>query len=955
MSSNRHSSPLCGCWYTLAGPRNPYYSLQPQRAWLPQRGMKTHTVIKDVTSRTVLTQIFSNDSNEQLKNIAYSFPLYDGVSVVSFTATIGDVKIHGVVKEKQQARREYREAVDKGSKAGLLEQVHESSDTFVTSIGNVPAGSKVIIEVNYVGELKHDAQHNGIRFTIPSSIAPRYGPTPSDMATAPTLHKTTDAIEVVVDFESPEGCPIQHLISPSHFIAVGIGRTSTMGPTVHMANRGYATLSLDTTVLDKDFVFIASIKDGDNPKALLETHPNIPNQRALMATLVPRFNITPSYGEIVFIVDRSGSMGGKIDLVIKAMTILLKSLPVGVKFNICSFGSHHAFLWPESKSYNDTSLNSAINHVSAFHADFGGTEMYRPVQATISQRFTDMPLDAIVLTDGQIWELAPLLQLIRNATVNSNCRFFSLGIGSGASTALVEGIATAGNGFSQFVAEGEQMDTKMVRLLKGALVPHINDYRLEVKYKHDDFEMIDSVREASKVRIEMPATITSKNAPKPSISFFNEEIGLDKDSAMTSDGTNSDRFAHLPVISSPSVIQAPYQIPPLYSFSRTTVYMLLGPETYDKTPEALVLRATCSDGPLELEIKVEDVGKGETIHQLAAKKAVSELETSGGWLSTATDKADGTLLKNKHPGRWDEIVEREAVRLGVKYQIAGRWTSFVALEGSAEHETVVVGGTKPLISFDPTIESQDANFDFDMGASAMLAIPQQQFQFQPPSATPPGGQHTRYRRVSSSPSFRPSNMFKQARSAMGSAASAIFSKRNNGEGGVEEAAEVSPYMECKKTRRPRRLASREDSDHPPKRVLHRLARAASGRSMESGVSFECLQSPSEMQAPINANVDRSVALREVVRMQKSDGSWDWSAALLTLLGVILDPRKQDAVVVTALAVAFLQKHGARDAETWELIVQKAKNWLAQQQGVDVDKEISDAEKIIETATPDWSR
>lgn len=269
-------------------------------------------MIKDVASRTVLTQTFSNDSNEQLKNIAYSFPLYDGVSVVSFTATIGDVKIYGVVKEKQQARREYREAVDKGSKAGLLEQIYEASDTFVTRIGNVPAGSKVIVEIIYIGELKHDAEANGIRFTIPSFIAPRYGPTPNDMDSASILHKPGDAIEMVVDFEGSTGCPIQQIQSPSHPITVNIGRTSTMAATAHMTNCGSATLSLDTTVLDKDFVFIASIKDAGTPKALLETHALIPNQRALMATLIPRFNITPSYGEIVFIVDRSGSMGGKM-------------------------------------------------------------------------------------------------------------------------------------------------------------------------------------------------------------------------------------------------------------------------------------------------------------------------------------------------------------------------------------------------------------------------------------------------------------------------------------------------------------------------------------------------------------------------------------------------------------------------------------------------------------------
>ncbi|KAI1145852.1 von Willebrand factor type A domain-containing protein [Nemania diffusa] len=914
--------PMCGCWYPSPKPIAIYkYISAPQHAsksYLPLEDMQAHVIVKDVSSRTVLTQTFSNNTKSHLKDVTYSFPLYDGVSVVSFTATIGDVQIQGLVKEKQQARREYKDAVDKGSLAGLLEQLPEASDVFVTSIGNVPAGARVVVEVVYIGELRHDAESNGTRFTIPSSIAPRYGSTPGGILASFSLQKTpasrmaADAIRVIVDFHSPEGCPIQQIQSPSHPITVSVGRTTDMPTTSYMANRGSATLSLGNTTLENDFVVIARVKDADVPKALLETHTTIPNQRALMATLVPRFNIPPTHGEIVFIVDRSSSMGSKIDMVIRAMTILLKSLPVGTKFNICSFGSRYSFLWPRSKSYNDENLNEALSHIDTFQSNFGGTEMHTPVQATISQRFTDMLLDVIILTDGEIWDQERLFNIIQKASTDHKSRFFSLGIGSGASTALVEGIATAGNGVSQFVAEGEKMDRKMIRLLKGALMPHIDDYSIEVKYKpgDDDFEMVDSVKEASQIDVILPTTGTSTNAPKPPISLFDDSLdpNSDDNGAVTSLETD-DRFAHLPIISPPSILQAPYRVPPLYPFSRTTVYLLLDPSTYHRTPEAIILRGTCPQGPLELQIQVEDVGKGETIHQLAAKRAIAEIEKDGGWLAAATDKVDGTLIKNKYDGRWEEFREREAIRLGVEYQIVGKWCSFVAVEGQVERETVIVGGRTPpppaprLSSSTQTKRtlSRRQSSASDTGGSLFFSSPLPASPLPAPSFGPPSALMSR----PSGPSQGPA----PASSAYGSTKAP----------GVLHRLRVLPQP----------LVVSNETDSEPL--------AAFG----AGPVSSKLQ-PTEPPL-VNSDDDK---MHEIIRLQKSNGSWEWEPRLQSLLGITLDLEKQSDTVATALAIAFLQKRMAHEADSWELIVEKARNWLGQQQGVDVEKEISSAEKLL---------
>ena len=645
--------------------------------------LSSHTTILATTSRTILTQEYFNSTDTNLNEVQYTFPLYDGVSVVGFKCTVASRTIVGVVREKQQARAEYKAAVERGEAAGLLEQLPEASDVFTTRIGNVPATEAITVEIVYLGELKHDAETDGVRFTIPTAIAPRYGSSGHDSTSLSAISTPANdkkRIRIIVDVVVDQGSVVRGLQSPTHPIAVSIGRTSSTqeGSDTFDNHLASATLTLGSTVLEKDFIIVVLAKDQGTPRAMLEQHPSIQGQRALMATLVPKFNLPPIHPEIVFVVDRSGSMESKIDTLVAALEVFLKSLPVGVKFNICSFGSHHTFLWPRSKTYDQSSLQTALDHLRTFAADYGGTEMLRPVEDTVKNRYKDMPLEVMLLTDGGIWNQQGMFDFVNKTTGKGDARFFSLGIGAGASSSLVEGIARAGNGFAQFVGEDEKMDKRLVRMLKGALTPHIRNYTLEVKYdkEDDDFEMVESVTYCLGDLATSSPDSKASTLTKKAISLF------DQSATKEVDMPPAGKYDHLPILAVPKLVQAPHKIPSLYPFNRTTVYLLMSAETCQRVPRIVVLRATCEHGPLELEIPIQDVGVGETIHQLAAKKAIHELEEGRGWITEAKD--DGKLIKDQYEGRWDEIVEREAVRLGVQFHVGGKWCSFVAVEGNSQ-------------------------------------------------------------------------------------------------------------------------------------------------------------------------------------------------------------------------------------------------------------------------------
>ena len=202
------------------------------------------------------------------------------------------------------------------------------------------------------------------------------------------------------------------------------------------------------------------------------------------------------------------------------------------------------------------------------------------------------------------------------------------------SHALIEGVAQASNGFAQTVGENEKLDGKVVRMLGGAMTPAVTDYTLEVKYEvheeeHDDFVLVEKVTDSLQGMIIDDAKIMNTSKDKIAAT---QSIGED----------GQPRYDHLPVIPAPKLLQTPYKIPPLYSFVRTTVYLLLSPEASQST-----LRGTSSRGPVKLEIPIELLPQtGESIHQLAARKAVGELEEGRGWIYQATDD-NGLFFKDR--------------------------------------------------------------------------------------------------------------------------------------------------------------------------------------------------------------------------------------------------------------------------------------------------------------------
>jgi hypothetical protein len=635
---------------------------------LPLLEVSVDVSVTSTVARSSLTQTFSNPSDIAIKEASYTFPLYDGAAVTAFRCCIGKEKaLEGRIKPKEEAKAEFNKAVVDQQVAALLEE--HTPEVFETRLGNIPPWTTVKVEITYINELKADIGGEGVLLTIPTSVAPRYGTPPSGLSPDTTLGGK--GLRITVDVTAT--IPIRKLESRTHPISFEIGAAPSSLPAPTFASlasastnieydpkKARATLSDRTATLGRDFVLLI-LAEGSTllaSRALLEKQPG---HSAMMVTLCPKdlfsshISTAEFLGEIIFVADRSGSMGGrKIEMLRDALAVFLKSLPERSHFNIYSFGSTFSSLWEKSRPYSQDSLDSATQHVGQyFLANMGGTELLPALQQAVQRRVDNLTTQIILLTDGEVWNTERTLQFVQQTrTVSKGAvRFFALGIGDAVSHRLVEGIGRDGGGFSEIVAIDEQgrWESRVIQMLKGALMPASWD--CEVHYSGEG--------------------LATQTVPQATASVF------------------ADPLVVCP--SRPAYIQAPFRIPPLHPFARSSIFSLFDNDN-SLDIESITIKGVTPNHPVVYAKLIVEVCKPTfpTIHYLAAKAAMMDLESGKSWLHSpqaVNGEVSGSSSLNTS-------VKAEAERIGIQWSVTGKWTSFVAVE-KTDHVTALTRCYKP--------------------------------------------------------------------------------------------------------------------------------------------------------------------------------------------------------------------------------------------------------------------
>jgi len=397
-----------------------------------------------------------------------------GLTLIISEANGSQRTVIGVVEEKATAEVRYENAISRRKGAGLLQS--HSIDTLRLDVGRIYPQSVVTAVVTLCLELLPEGK-NGRRLELPMLVDPHRYPLAS------TESEVNQGLKVVSNRAAnaplrmvvsvTETVPIVKLYSPTHpLLANMMDQESNLSPTqtlmdvdtktsIILPNQStssstssssssstysiVACLPQEAVLGDGSVVLIVELEKETKPmawrvcdhfgSAAIIKIPPLPAPTLTSASTNSASSSTiPT--EFLFVLDRSGSMGGQfIEKAKEALQLFLRSLPTeNCRFNIIGFGNQFTSLFhmssktkteeltkknkinknKRSVKYNEKNFNIASLHAQEVRANMGGTALYEPLDWCLVPSPTSIKRRIFVITDGSVSNIQKVISLTKD-------------------------------------------------------------------------------------------------------------------------------------------------------------------------------------------------------------------------------------------------------------------------------------------------------------------------------------------------------------------------------------------------------------------------------------------------------------------------------------------------------------------------------------------------------------
>ncbi|MBI5485750.1 MAG: PDZ domain-containing protein [Deltaproteobacteria bacterium] len=441
----------------------------------PLKHTEVSAEISGYIAKTLVEQTYTNPYREVIEAV-YTFPLPGMAAVNDFVMQIGERKIVGLIRPREEAERIYAQARARGQTASLLTQ--ERPNIFTQSVANIEPGGEVKIAITFFEKLAYENKQ--YEWVFPMVVGPRYIPgqpdgsapdgdapstaRPDDRSaarsgaggTAAPTDRVPDADRITPPVLRP-GERSGHDIGVTVMLDAGLA-IQELTPVTHCVDveevsgsRKVIKLSAADGIPNRDFVLRWKVAGADTQFGVLAHRGDEGGFLTLMMqppAAPTDAQVTPR--EITFLIDVSGSQSGlPLGISKEIVRRTLDELRGEDAFNIFFFASGNGQLWEEPRPRTRENVDEAKRFLDQLCGG-GGTEMLAGLQRAMQAEHDPKYLQMYVfLTDGYIGNEDEILRMIKEE--RGEARFFGFGVGSSVNRYLVDGIGEFGGGDSYAV------------------------------------------------------------------------------------------------------------------------------------------------------------------------------------------------------------------------------------------------------------------------------------------------------------------------------------------------------------------------------------------------------------------------------------------------------------------------------------------------------------------------
>ncbi|MCA9064134.1 MAG: VWA domain-containing protein, partial [Planctomycetaceae bacterium] len=428
-----------------------------------------------------VTQQFHNPYESRIE-AEYIFPLPQNAAVNEFVMTIGERKIRGVIREREEAIRIHNTARAQGHVSALLQQ--ERPNIFTQKVANIEPGHQIDINIRYFHTLQYD--DGAYEFVFPMVVGPRFNPagTSDGVGAVPSSQPGSSGQPTEVAYLTPQkrsGHDIAVTVNLNAGLEVGDVRSINHEvelQTVSECQRRIV-LSAKDSIPNRDFVLRYSVA-GDQIRSAMLTHEDSNGKYFTMMICPPAelSRIERSPMEMVFVLDCSGSMRGRpLEQAKQAVEYALSQLTPRDTFQIIQFSNSASQLGTVPIVATPENLQRGLTYLRSLNGS-GGTQMIEGLCAAL-----DFPHDegrfrlVTFLTDGFIGNEQQILEAVSARLGDS--RIFSFGVGTSTNRFLMDRMAILGRGAVSYLSLNEDAVGVMSRFEERISHPALTDLALD--------------------------------------------------------------------------------------------------------------------------------------------------------------------------------------------------------------------------------------------------------------------------------------------------------------------------------------------------------------------------------------------------------------------------------------------------------------------------------------------